>query len=616
MPNFLKIFKKEGPKEVGYVRDYVTGNLVKATKDEVRRQFVERKLVIDLGYPKEVLGVDVDLEVDGKSLGKVDVVIFRSPDVRDPVSNAFAFVFVRSVDSTELKKLMDLSSAEYCLLHTQDSFTVLRKFPDSRLGEVCRFPAYGEGFESFECAVRKESLRPTVDLGTQIDDLYRYVAKAEGIKGGRLLDEFLKLLMLKLGDEVVAGDESLAWVSNNEFVELSRNGESSSFKSKMSALIAGIKGKLLDPEDVLNLKDRTVAEAFRRLHGISLLKCNDLSKYESLRTVAREYLNVERGEVLTPYPIADLMVRMLNPGKDDLIVDPACGSGRLIAWVVKYVRNRYGLSPEDVLKFVRNNMLCIDINPTAIKIAKAYMTLYSGDVGNAIVANSLSPFTVLEEVGLKASLPQHLIPGPNKYDIILTHPPFNIKQRVSRPEILSQYELGYKWNYDRKVSRWAKRSDLVREQLVEVLFIERCYQMLKMYGRMGIILPEEILASGALGYVRQWLIDNARVVAAVSIPPQALVPYGVKAGTFLLIIQKVPKEELEGLKAKEYRMFVANLEKVGYDAFGNPTYRKGKAGEIITDELGNPVIESDVQLISEKFEEFKKSEGLTFLDPR
>ncbi len=612
MLDFLKVFKREGPKGIGYVKDYITGKPVKASKDEMRRQFVERRLVNDFRYPKELLGVDVDVGVGGKRLGSVDIAIFKTSDIKDVVNNVFAFVLVKSGDLEKLKKFMLSSSAEYGLLYSRENFVVLKKLPDNTFEEVCVFPTYGEDLKRLG-GLSKSSLRPTSELGTQIDDLYRYVADAEGLSGSRLLDEFLKLLMLKLGDEVVGGDESLAWISDEEFSELIRGVESSSFKSRVDLLINSVKGKLLvEPEAKLGVRSRTVAEFFRRLHNTSLLRCNDVSKYESLRTVAREHLSVGRGEMLTPHPLADLMVRMLNPSDEDLIVDPACGSGRLVSWSIKHVRSRYDLGLEDLSNFVKNNMLCVDVNPDAVKLAKAYIALYAGSPGSTLVADSLTSFDVLRDVGQRALIPEHLIPSPGRFDVVLTHPPFNIKGKVSNPHILDQYELGYKWNYDRKSSRWVKTSDIVKEQLVEVLFIERCFQMLKMYGRMAIVLSEEILALGALAYVRQWLVENARILATVSLPPQTFIPYGVKAKAFLLIIQKVPKEELEKLRASEYNVYVANLERLGYDAFGIPIYKRGSGGEVVTDELGNPVLDNDVQLIVDKFDEFKRNEGIGF----
>ncbi|MEM2157697.1 MAG: N-6 DNA methylase, partial [Sulfolobales archaeon] len=429
MSGFLKIFKSHEPKEFGYIRDYVTGSLVKATKEERRRQFIERMLVDDFGYPRDLIGVDVDVVVDGKQLGKVDISIFKDTSVKDPVKNAFAFIMVRSVDLNYLKELLSATNAEYGLIYDYDSYVVLRKSFE-KIEEVCRFPMYGEGFENFDKVMDKSILRPAAELGTLIDDIYRYISEVEGLRGSKLLDEFIKLLLLKLGDEVLEDYKSFAWVSNKEFIELNSGSISESFTSRLNTLVDKVRNIFIGVDVKPNVKDRTIIEFFRRLHGVSILRCNDVPKYESLHFIARKHMNVEKGEVLTPYPITDLMVRLINPSKDDLVLDPACGSGRLIAWAIRHVHRKYGFEIKELAKFVKNNVLCIDVDPGAIKLARIYIALYSGVLGNTLVADSLLPFDSLLDISRKASIPEHLLPSSGNFDVILTHPPFNVKDRV------------------------------------------------------------------------------------------------------------------------------------------------------------------------------------------
>ena len=51
----------------------------------------------------------------------------------------------------------------------------------------------------------------------------------------------------------------------------------------------------------------------------------------------------------------------------------------------------------------------------------------------------------------------------------------------------------------------------------EILFIERCTQLLVPGGRMGIVLPDSILGSPGLGYIREWLIQNHRIIASIDL---------------------------------------------------------------------------------------------------
>ena len=86
--------------------------------------------------------------------------------------------------------------------------------------------------------------------------------------------------------------------------------------------------------------------------------------------------------------------------------------------------------------------------------------------------------------------------GDPGFDVILTNPPF--AGEVRDRQILDGYEL----------SRGKARIER------DILFLERCLQLLRPGGRMAIVLPHNKLAVDSYGYVRRWLLREARVVAA------------------------------------------------------------------------------------------------------
>ena len=48
----------------------------------------------------------------------------------------------------------------------------------------------------------------------------------------------------------------------------------------------------------------------------------------------------ERGQFFTPRNVIDLMVQMMDPGEQDLVLDPACGSGGFLVRALEHVRYR------------------------------------------------------------------------------------------------------------------------------------------------------------------------------------------------------------------------------------------------------------------------------------
>ncbi len=172
--------------------------------------------------------------------------------------------------------------------------------------------------------------------------------------------------------------------------------------------------------------------------------------------------------------------------------------------------------------------------------------------------------------------------------------------------ILGQYELAYKWQKDKETGKWQKQANrIIDDQVPDILFIERCLQFLAPYGRMAILLPDGDLTNSSLGYVRQWLKDNARILAVVSLPQETFVPYGAGVKASVLFLQKLPKKELEALKKKDYPIFMGIIEKIGYDIRGRDVYKRNERGEIIQKD-GEPTIDEDVSLVIEEFNEFKE----------
>jgi len=128
---------------------------------------------------------------------------------------------------------------------------------------------------------------------------------------------------------------------------------------------------------------------------------------------------------------------------------------------------------------------------------------------------------------------------------------------------------------------------------------------------MAIVLPDGDLTNSSLSYIRQWIRDNARILAVVSLPPETFIPYGAGVKASVLFLQKLPKKELEVLKKKDHSIFMGIIEKIGYDIRGRNVYKRNEKGEILKKD-GEPVVDEDVSLIIEEFRKFKEKYKLEF----
>ncbi len=604
----------------GFVKDFITGKILEKTPEEERRQEIERRLVEDWGYPKDLIDIEVEIQFGSQKLGRADIVVFRDKKSKDPNKNAYIVIEVKREhikDGIEqLESYINATTAEFGIWYNGRDITFLRRLrKPHEFQEISRIPRYGEKFEDLEKQLTKTQLKPTFNLKVRFDEIHNYLYANEGFLKEKLFGEIIKLIFMKIVDEKSPREEVWFWISEREYEELREAGESKSFIQRIEKLWNEAKRlypEIFDDGERLLLKPLSMGEVVRRLQEISFMKIRDDVKGVAFQTFIHENMRGDRGEFFTPHPAIELAVAMLNPDYHESIIDPACGSGRFLIWAMEWVKQRWGLDSRGVADYAKAHIAGIDINQDLVKVAKMYMVLFDDGYSNIFSTNSLLPFDELKKISEKEGVPKPARPEPNKFEIVLTNPPFGSKGKINDSRILRQFDLGHKWGFDKKRGKWIKTSRLLREQTPEILFIERCWQLLKDYGRMAIVLPDGILTNSTLGYVRQWIIDHSRILAVVSLPPETFIPYGAGVKASILFLQKLPVEELEKLKKEDYSVFMATAEKIGYDVRGRKIFRRGKDGKILEDEGGSPLIETDIPIIVDKFKEFKNKHKMEF----
>ena len=607
----------EGKVKEGYIRDFVTGRLLKDTPEERRRQEIEKRLVDEWGYPKELIDIEVEIQFGSQKLGRADIVVFRDKKSKDPNRNAYIIVEVKRENRKDgieqLESYINATTAEFGIWYNGRDIVFIRRLrKPHKFQEISRIPRYRERFEHLERQPTKDYLKPSFNLKTRFDEIHNYLYANEGFLKEKLFGEIIKLIFMKIVDEKSPRKEVWFWISEKEYEEMLEKGNSISFMQRIQNLWNETKSFYPEIDGDLQFKPLSIAEIVRRLQEISFMKTRDDVKGTAFQTFIHENMRGDRGEFFTPQPAIELAVMMLNPNYHESVIDPACGTGRFLVWTMEHVKKKYNLDARGIADYARAHIAGIDINPDLVKVAKMYMVLFEDGWTNIFAANSLLPFEELEQIAEKMRVPKPATPEPDKFNIVLTNPPFGTKGKVNASNILVQFDLAHKWKYDKREKKWIKTSQLLKEQTPEILFIERCWQLLKPYGRMAIVLPDGILTNQTLGYVRQWIMDHARILAVVSLPQETFVPYGAGTKASVLFIQKLPEEELEELKENDYPIFMAVAKKIGYDVRGRTIFKRDDEGNVIKDEKGEPIIDTDIPEIIKKFDEFKRSYRLEF----
>lgn len=295
-----------------------------------------------------------------------------------------------------------------------------------------------------------------------------------------------------------------------------------------------------------------------------------------------------------------------------------------------------------ISEMAKTNYFGFDINPDLVKATKMNMVMNNDGSGNILQTNSLlAPHEWTND--FKSKLAEAL--GVDKdtirnyksidfFDVIVTNPPFGSKIPIKDKEILEQYELAHIW--ENKNGVWNMTERYQSSVPPEILFIERCIQFLKPNGRLGIVLPDAILGSPGLGYIREWLIKNTKIIASLDLHQDTFQPRNGTQTSVLILQKKSEEEKYEEQKNREmadYNIFMAMVEKIGHDKRGTPIFKRDKDGnEILVPDLNNALIldstssgtrtvsmqqktkveDDDTPEIARIFNEWKAKEGISW----
>lgn len=183
--------------------------------------------------------------------------------------------------------------------------------------------------------------------------------------------------------------------------------------------------------------------------------------------------------------------------------------------------------------------------------------------------------------------------GPSSIDIILTNPPFGKKCVIDEKKILRAFDLGHKWI--KQNNRWVKTNKVDQSRTPDILFIERCIELLKPGGRMAIVLPDGILGNDGLEYVRQYILEKTLVVGVIDLPVETFLP-SVDTKTSVLILKKKESDDIP----QTFDVMMSIAKTCGHDRRGKPLYKRDEDGNIIFSH-GDPIPDDDLIEIAETF---------------
>lgn len=359
--------------------------------------------------------------------------------------------------------------------------------------------------------------------------------------------------------------------------------------------------------DKLDISEETFRRIVKQLERFDLSKTGDDIKGLAFEKFLGTTFRGELGQFFTPRPVVDFMVDLLDPQEQQLICDPASGSGGFLIRAFEHVRaqivadvqrqkdeerNRIealGLTEdeedrqiEEAFARLNRDLLpsgddnqpidtrvgrlawqCIygtDAEPRAARTAKMNMIMHGDGHGGIHYHDGL-----LDINGIFDS----------RFDLVLTNPPFGSNvgsdQKVGAsdetrvptdPQYLyrckARYGDAWEASHQRLVQAATEKTPILdlfvigkakNNRPTELIFVERCLNLLKPGGRMGIVLPDGNLNNPSLAWLRRWAEGRAKLLAVVSLPEETFRSSNATVKASLVFLGKFSEAEAQAWEA-------------------------------------------------------------------
>ena len=413
-------------------------------------------------------------------------------------------------------------------------------------------------------------------------------------------DEISKILFIKIRYERTNDGTQL--FSLNEFKKARESYEK--FKPKDGAAFYHFlfeqtkedfkEDDLFAENETLRIRENSFEAIVKELEKYNLSTTSDDVKGIAFEKFLGKTFRGELGQFFTPRTIVDFMVEVLDPQEGEIICDPACGSGGFLIKAFEYVRGKIEKEIQNAKEEIKRDYFTetydqlsekekqdidstindlfntlnyeLDINNKDSRIRRLSFDCIFGTDANPRMSRTAKMNMIMHGDGHGGV---HHNDGllnvngvfENRFDVILTNPPFG--SRVERSlriteadkftdhDKIRKYKQRYGKDYDDAIKQV---TDNIGEPLLklydtgkmstltEVLFVERCLNLLKPGGRMGIVLPEGVLNNTNLRKVRDYFESRAKIILITSIPQDVFIASGATVKPSLVFFKKFTEE--------------------------------------------------------------------------
>lgn len=368
------------------------------------------------------------------------------------------------------------------------------------------------------------------ESATIVQRLWNYcnVLRDDGVSYGDYVEQLTYLLFLKMADEQTQPPynkpssipQGLDWQSliekDGDALEIHYRHILESLgkeKGMLGVIFRKSQNKIQDPAKLKRLIELINDETWV---GLDIDIKGDI--YEGLLQKNAEDVKGGAGQYFTPRSLIKAMVEVVRPEPEQTICDPACGTGGFILAAHDFISQNYQLDI-DQKKFLKfHTFKGKDIVDGVARLC--VMNLFLHGIGG-----EKSPI----EVG------DSLISDPGeRFDVVLTNPPFGKKSSITI--------VNGEGKSDRETLVYERQDFWATTSNKQLNFLQHVKTITKMNGKVGIVVPDNVLFEGGAGeIVRRKLLTECDVHTLLRLPTGVFYAQGVKAN--VLFFDRRPASE-------------------------------------------------------------------------
>jgi type I restriction-modification system DNA methylase subunit len=296
-----------------------------------------------------------------------------------------------------------------------------------------------------------------------------------------------------------------------------------------------------DDRDDIQLDDATIYQAVVELARFRLLFMDVEVVSQAFQIFRSKALKSGEGQFLTKQRVIRPCVMAMDIQPEDKVIDPACGTGGFLMEAMRQVGELYHKNnpkhPDRagmlLTKWANERLYGVDVDDIGVKLTRMLMLAAGDGSTHVLIGDSIASHRWREHY------PQLLGPlGDEQYTVVLTNPPFgqNLKVRASASKaagftISNAAAMGGPNNY----------ADLE----IGLIFLERAWRLLRVGGRVGIVLPETYFFSHRYRWLPGWLADRLELRGMLNIPMEAFQEF-CRAKTNFYIFEKIGRGPQNG----------------------------------------------------------------------